>query len=275
MRQRVGVDQRAAPRERQREGVARQHDEAGEREQRVVLGQRRLAQEIVDQPAQRQRDDAAQRHLPRRERYHRGIDQEEARVAVIDPAQQRKAGYPGPIGLPLVPDQMVGQDFGRERIFVHLVKAAGVHLPGHAGDARLHVLHFAQRSVQVHEEERRADPGDRRRDVQPAQQNRSPFPDIRTPGAIPLSAFPRARIRPCPATLATVSLFAHGEFRRWLAAQRDSGARAPTRARGCSTNQAGVELRFLRAANRPCSLRPATGRLERRSHDDRGAQASG
>ena len=62
------MDQRAAAREQQREDLARQHDiaEADQREQRVVLGERRFADQIVDDPAERERDDADQRRLPGR-----------------------------------------------------------------------------------------------------------------------------------------------------------------------------------------------------------------
>ena len=196
--QRAGVDQRAAAREQQREHVARQHDiaEADQREQRVVLGERRLAEEIVDDPAERERDDADRRRLPRRERQHRGIDEEEARLAVIDPAQQAEAGNPGPVGLPFVPDQVVGQ-LGRARAYTCSSHRSRRRAPARRRRKRPASCSaiFRNEASRCMKKNERADPGDRRRHMQPAQQHRAPFEQIWTPRRHSRSPNPSPRTR--------------------------------------------------------------------------------
>ena len=56
--------------------------EADNREQRLVVAERRSAEQVIDDPAERQRDDADQRRLPRLERHDGRIDEEESRLPV-------------------------------------------------------------------------------------------------------------------------------------------------------------------------------------------------
>ena len=172
------MDERAAAGKDQSEDPARRHDiaEAHQRQQRLIGGERRTAQEIVDDPPQRQRHDSDRRRLPGLERHHRGIDQKERRLAIIDPAEQRKAAHPGPVGLPFVPDEMLGQRGGREQVLPHFIEAAAVHLPGCPFERRIVARLLAQGGVEMHEEERPADPRDRRGHMEPTKQRRTPFP---------------------------------------------------------------------------------------------------
>ena len=132
--QRSGVNERPSAGKHLSEDEAHHHDEAetDEREQRVVVGEGRFAQQIVNQPAEGERENADQRRLPRLQSHDRGVDEKKARLSVVDPAQKAEARHPGPIRLPFVPDKVIGQRGGRDGVLAHLIESAAVHLPGNA-----------------------------------------------------------------------------------------------------------------------------------------------
>ena len=88
------------------------------------------------------------------------------RVRVVDDDDQREAGEPRRVRLPLEPVQRLGQPLGRDAELLDAVEAAAVDLPRLAADAALRVGRVVRRLevvVERDEVERRADPRDRRR----------------------------------------------------------------------------------------------------------------
>ena len=133
------------------------------------------AQPVIDEPARGERHDRDRDRLPLRQRHHRRIDQIGLGVHVVLHDQQAEAGDEGEIRLPLEPVQHVGQRRRRHGVFLDVIEAAAVHLPGGAVHAGVHALALHQRVVERHEIERGADPADADHHVGPAQQQVEPF----------------------------------------------------------------------------------------------------
>ncbi len=79
---------------------------------RVVLPERRLADLVVDDPAQDQRRDRDQDRNRCRYVQHAAIDEEEIRTGIVDDAEQGESREPCGVALPLEPGEVFGQ-FGR------------------------------------------------------------------------------------------------------------------------------------------------------------------
>ena len=105
------------------------------RQQTGVPPDGRAAERGVEHPAQREACDRDGDRLPWRERPHIGIDQIGVGLQIVEHDEQQEARDPGEIGLPLEPDQVLGQRLGCGEIFPHMVEAAAMHLPGLARDA--------------------------------------------------------------------------------------------------------------------------------------------
>ena len=158
--------------EHRRDQDQREH---ADRKPHRVVADLAAAEAVIDEPAGRERGDRDRNRLPGRERHHAGIDQVRLGMQVVLNDQQAEAGEPGEIGLPLEPVQHVRQRRRRDRVFLDVVEAAAVHLPGGAHDAGVHLLPLQQRVVERHEIERRADPADGDHHVRPADQQIQPF----------------------------------------------------------------------------------------------------
>ncbi len=89
-------------------------------------------------------------------------------------ANAREAADPGVIGLVFEPVQGRRQMGGRDQIFPAVVEAAAMHRPQLAGHAGRQAVALFQMIVQPHEIEGRADPGDARDHMQPAQRQLDP-----------------------------------------------------------------------------------------------------
>ena len=84
---------------------------------------------VVDEPGGDEQRDRDQDRLPRLELGDRRVDQPQARVRVVDDAEEREAGQPRPVRLPLVPVQRLRQVRRRDPELVDPVEAAAVDLP--------------------------------------------------------------------------------------------------------------------------------------------------
>ena len=102
-------------------------------------------------------------------------------MRVVDDDEEREAGEPGRVRLPLEPVQRLGQPSRCDAELLDAVEAASVHLPCLAGHTALRLLRVLRRLeviVERDEVERRADPGHRRNHVQPAKQQVAPAPPV-------------------------------------------------------------------------------------------------
>src|SRR6185312_13761862 len=97
-------------------------------------------------------------------------------------AEEREPGQPGPVRLPLVPVERLREPRRRDPELVDPVEAAAVDLPRLTADALLPVevaLGLVQMVVERDEVERRPDPDDRRRGMEPAEDEIEPVRGVR------------------------------------------------------------------------------------------------
>ncbi len=104
------------------------------------------------------------------------VDQEQLRPRPVDDGEQRRTREPGPVRLPLVPGQVLGQPVGGDGVLRGVVEAPAVDLPFLARGAVGHAGGAAQHQVERDEVEAGPDPGDGRDDVQPAHREGQPVP---------------------------------------------------------------------------------------------------
>jgi hypothetical protein len=98
--------------------------------------ERRAAQRFVEQPGQHEASEGDGRRGRRGDVEHGPVDQIEFGAEIVDDHQQREAGEPGGIGLPLEPSQFIRHAGRRDEILHHVIEPAAVDLPGIA----LHAL---------------------------------------------------------------------------------------------------------------------------------------
>ena len=109
------------------------------------------------------------------------VDQVGAGAPEVRHREQREAGQPGRVALPVEPVQVLGQLGRRNAVLHRVVEAAAVHGPQFAAHALLlQVLVDRRREAGIEEDEveRGADPGDGGDDVSPAQQQVGPVEEI-------------------------------------------------------------------------------------------------
>ena len=135
---------------------------------------------VAPEDSGRRRRRRARRARARRRRGHRlqraqvgdgRVDEPLVRIEPVEDDEQREAGEPRRVRLPLEPVQVLGQLRRRDLVLLRVVEAAPVHAPVLAGDSLLRLLgrRRQQPEVEADEVERRPDPGDPRDHVQHAQ----------------------------------------------------------------------------------------------------------
>src|SRR6188474_500075 len=107
---------------------------------------------------------------PARPERPAGRDEVRVGIEVVEDDEQRKAGEPRRVRLPLEPVQDLGQPRGRRHVLLDPVEAAAVDLPR---------LVVAEVVVQRDEVERGPDPDDPRHHVQPAGEELEPLVYVR------------------------------------------------------------------------------------------------
>ena len=164
------------------EAVGTRRDEGDEHRRQHELVADHSAEPVVHEPrcgeqCERDRDGGPLGHV--------GADEVEIGVDVVEDAEEREAGEPRRVRLPLEPLQSLGEGLRRDGELLHEVEAATVDLPRLAADARLGVLLSRGRLqvvVECDEVERGANPDDAGDDVQPAQDEVEPVDEIRVDG---------------------------------------------------------------------------------------------
>ena len=91
----------------------------------------------------------ADRPAARRQVRHARVDQVRVRLQVVEDDEEREAGEPRPVGLPLVPVQRLRQLRAGDPELLDAVEAAAVDLPRLAADAALAVALFCRRQQVV------------------------------------------------------------------------------------------------------------------------------
>ena len=166
------------PRGTSRSGRSRRRDQAEhDHDQHPRPVGEPAAGEVVDEPRDDQQRERDHDRLPRLEVGDRRVDQAQPRVCVIDDAEEREPGQPRPVRLPLVPVERLRQVQRGDPELVDAVEAAAVDLPRLSADAFLTImllLGLVQVVVERDEVERGADPDDRRRRVEPAEDEIQP-----------------------------------------------------------------------------------------------------
>ena len=173
--QRAGVDVGRTSAEDLRIGPRSEdhQDEQDQTEQCGLFAKRRVAEQVIDEPADDQRAETDGNSHGRRQITARR-DQVERRVEVVDHHQQGHARQPGGVGLPLEPVQVVRHLRRCQLVLFQVVDAAAVNRPEIARQAVAGV--GAVKVVfQPDEIERRTDPGDADDHVNPANSKVQPF----------------------------------------------------------------------------------------------------
>mmetsp|Transcript_65315 Transcript_65315/g.154306 ORF Transcript_65315/g.154306 Transcript_65315/m.154306 type:complete len:325 (+) Transcript_65315:516-1490(+) len=137
---------------------------------------------VVHAPAHRQEGQRRRHRLPGRPPgEHARVDQHLAGVGQVEHDEEREAAHPRPVALPIEPVQLLGQVARRHQVLLRVVEAAAMHGPEFAVHALgLQVVGSGLDEVVVEPDEvkRRAYPGDRGDDMQPAQQQVGPVEQI-------------------------------------------------------------------------------------------------
>ena len=128
-----------------------QHREEHDHQKVVVLAERRLAQLVVDQPADAERGKRDQDADRRRHVEHVAVDQIEVGAGIVDDGEQREAGQPGGVGFPFEPRQVLRHAGRRDQIFLDMVEAAAMDLPFLAMHALGHARPLHQPQVECDE----------------------------------------------------------------------------------------------------------------------------
>ncbi len=142
-------------------------------EQGGGLAQRRVAEQVVDEPADDQRAEADSDGR-RRGQLAARCDQVQAGVEVVHHHQQRHARQPGGVGLPLEPVQVFRHLRRRQLVFLQVVDTATVDGPEIARQALTRVG-AVEVVLQPDEIEGSTDPGDANDHVNPADTQVQPF----------------------------------------------------------------------------------------------------
>ncbi|MPL84620.1 hypothetical protein SDC9_30585 [bioreactor metagenome] len=171
------VQQRRAAREHLRIAPGHRHqDDVKQHHQRgAVLAEPRLAQQVIEDPADRQRPRRDRDRAPGRQVHHPRVDQVELRLRPVEQHQHGKARHPGHVAFPFEPGQLVGHPLGRHHVFLDVVEATAMHLPGGPGHPLRRARFGPQAKVQRDEVEGRPDPGDGGDDMQPAHRELRPL----------------------------------------------------------------------------------------------------
>jgi hypothetical protein len=141
----------------------------------------RAAERIVHDPRDRQPGDGDRDRLEGGEVGYRPVDEERRGVREVDGDEEREAGEPRRVGLPLEPVERLRQRLRGDPELLDPVEAAAVDLPDLAADAPAGVPFVGRRDevvVERDEVERGADPGDPRDHVQPAEDQIAPAPPV-------------------------------------------------------------------------------------------------
>ena len=166
---RADLEERRARGEELPGRVCRQRHEECDRDRHEPVASEDTARAVVDEPGQRQPGGREADRLHRAQVGDGGIDEAVARVQPVENDEEREAGEPRRVRLPLEPVQVLGQLRRRNLVLLRVVEAAPVHAPVLAGDSLFRLLRRRKPEVEPDEVERRADPGDPCDHVQHAQ----------------------------------------------------------------------------------------------------------
>ena len=139
------------------------------------------AGELVDEQAAEQEQRRSADRLPGRQVGDGRVDQPCLGVRPVEEDEQREAGEPRRVGLPLEPVQRLREDARGDLVLLRVVEAAAVHAPVLAGDALVEVGALGgrrQSEVEADEVERRADPRDPGDHVQEAEDEVGDLPQV-------------------------------------------------------------------------------------------------
>ncbi len=146
------------------------------------------ADQVVDEPEDDEKGDRGGDRGAAAPRVHALVDEVDIGLEQVQHGEQRKAGQPGPVALPVEPVQVPGDARRRHHVLLRVVEAPGVQGPQFAGAALGLQLRAGRRQAVVEKDEikRGADPGDGDDDVRPAQQQIDPIENIGVhAGALP------------------------------------------------------------------------------------------
>ena len=173
------MNERGTAREELVEAPAHRDDyqEESQHHRSGMVAEPGLAEKVVQKPAHSDRRGRDQDALPERQVRPGRVEQVQLSAEPVDDHEEYSARQPRRVALPLEPDQVLRHVLWRDEVFPDVVEAAPVHLPFFAMHACGQVGCFLQPEIERDEIERRANPCDRRDDVEPAYREGHPVPD--------------------------------------------------------------------------------------------------
>jgi hypothetical protein len=147
----------------------------------VFATAKNFANGVIEHAKHQQKSQRHGNRHTRRPVHARFIDQIGAGIPQVRHREQRKAGQPGAVGLPIKPVQMRRQLRRLHRVFDRVIKPAAVHRPQLAGRALAFEFFIdgrRQAGVEKDEIKRGAYPRDGSDDMSPAQQQVGPVEKV-------------------------------------------------------------------------------------------------
>ena len=202
------------------DGDGCEHDDGKHIGRKGVLGaDSRCEEGVIGEPADHQGGDPDSHRLQAAERSGTRLYKVGFGAEVVDDGEQHDAGDSGESRLPLEPVQGARNGGWRHEILVDLVETTAVHHPQLAFDTLLAGFRLLEMSIEPHEEEGRADPGDADDDMSPADDEIGPVENGGFHGAYSptLCAIRRLTMRPTLASASALSVCGSLPSRRWKA----------------------------------------------------------
>ena len=175
---RADLQVRRTRREQLRAAVRSRGDEHEHASAERRVAPQGAAEQVVDEPADSEQRDARRNRYRGRDVRDARVDQVGARLQVVERDEEREAGEPRRVRLPLVPVQRLRDSRRRDAKLLDPVETAAVDLPRLAGEV-VTLLGRPQVVVERDEVERRADPDHRRDHVQEAEREVEPVDQVR------------------------------------------------------------------------------------------------
>ena len=143
----------------------------------------RAANQVINRPEHDQKTQRRGNRHARRPVVNAFIDQKRARVKQVKHGEQAKARQPSGIAFPIKPVQVLRHLARRDQVFLRVIKPAAVNRPEFAVNAffnQIRVCGLGQAGIEKNKIKRRANPGNGRDDMRPAQQQIGPIQPIST-----------------------------------------------------------------------------------------------
>ena len=157
---RADLEERRARGEELARRVGRERHQHGDRDRDEPVAPEDAARAVVHEPGERDPGGGEADRLHRAQVGDGRVDEPLVRFQPVEDDEEREAGEPRRVRLPLEPVQVLRQLRRRHLVLLRVVEAAAVHAPVLAGDSLAGLFRRREPEVEPDEVERRSDPRD-------------------------------------------------------------------------------------------------------------------